>query len=164
MPLRRARLALLLSAGLWSAPVAACDYGFVVQGDPYEAALRGADAVFAGRVDRVELVAPDSLAADGMRSDFELGMHYRATFTVAHAWKGPQSEVEVSWFSNCDRAFDVGHRYLVVADSTAGSLVAFLGWEEQTPVRFSAAAFEGLDAAAVRLRSNEGLDVRPWKR
>ena len=143
---------------------AACDQVLTLNAPVAEAALRGLPAVFVGRVNRVEVVAPDSLLRDGFLTAFELGYRYRATFAVAHAWVGSEREVELEWADNCDYAFEVGERYVVFASDgeLPGPLRASISWPT-TPLSSAYAVVEDLDRAAERLWAG-GLDVTPWER
>ena len=163
------RLFLLAAlATIIHAPVRACDYSVIVEGDIYEAALHTLPAVFVGRVNRVEVVAPDSLLRDGFLSELQLGFHYRATFAVVHAWTGPTDSVAVDWSSNCEVAFEVGRRYVVFADRweggeghEVGALIAPIWWETAY-LEDGYNQIQSLNSAAVRLRG-AGLSVEPWK-
>ena len=141
-----------------------CDGVLVLNGPVAEAALSSLPAVFVGRVNRVELVAPDSLLRDGLLTEFDLGFRRRTTFAVAHAWVGPSDVVEIEYETNCDYLFELGQRYVVFADlgELPGPLRASIFWP--TGPLTSAHSFIGeLDAAAERFQA-EGLDVSPWER
>ena len=168
------RLALLAGLALASAtPPRACDYSIVYgDGTPTrdgraETALQALPAVFVGRVNRVEVVAPDSLLRDGLLTELELGFRYRATFAVAHAWVGPTDSVSVEWESNCEVAFEVGRRYVVFAErrerTTGGSALVAPVWWDTAPLEDGHPRIDVLDAAAARLRGRGG-DARPWRR
>ena len=166
-----ARLALLAGLAVALAtPPRACDVvtvGPLADRERFEAALSDLPAVFVGRVDRVEVVAPDSLRRDGLATGLALGYRYRATFKVAHAWTGPTGAVSVEWETNCEVPFEIGRRYVVFAErqntvSGSSALVAPIWWET-APLEDGHRLIEGLDAAATRLRERGG-EVRVWRR